>query len=267
MSFLFASVPIAIALGLGAVALAGCSGGRMTPKQRALDEQLQEAGAHAWPGGQRIRKLTGRAARGELEDGFIVMLSADQCYAVVTAAEPSIRSIAMTVTSPTGAWLERTREIEARPELKVCTKVSGPHRIAVKLAGHGEFAVGVYGKAPRAKAVTSASAKASASAGPPPVASVAPAHCDERGEDKPFHRRVEGPDRACQSDADCITIKLDCGTNECSAVSRSARARYGRPLDCRGYDGPVAAEDCDPQLGLARPRCVAGCCASERIAR
>lgn len=262
-----ASISIAIVLGLGAAGSASCSGGRMTPKQKAIDEQLAEAGDHAWPGGQRVRKFTGRAARGELEDGFIVMLSADQCYAVVTAAEPNVRTISMTVTSPTGAWLDRTREVEARPALRVCTKVAGPHRIAVKLTGHGDFAVGVYGKAAPPKANASASAKSSASAIAPVASAAPPAHCDDRGQDTPFHRRVDGADRACHVDDDCITIKLDCGMNECSAVGRTARGRYGRPLDCRGYDGPVATEDCDPQLGLARPRCVAGCCTSERVAR
>ena len=252
----------------GAGALLACGPSLMTPEERRLDAALDRAGQGAYPGGARLRKLVGRAEHGELEDGFIVMLGADTCYAVVGVGDARVRALEVLVTSPTGAWLAKTKEPRRDPSLRVCAKVSGPHRIGVKVSGRGDYVFGVFGDPP-----AEAAASASASVGPSPSAaastSVAPLAraCEAIAGASPFERRVEAEHRACAADADCITLKADCGGLRCAGVNRAHRSAYGQPLDCRGYTGEVAARDCDPQLGLEAPRCEAGCCVSAPVAK
>lgn len=239
----------------------------MTPKEKKLDDALEAAGVRAFPGGKRLKKLTGHAERGELEDGFIVMLTADTCYAIVGVGEAPIKTMSVLVTSPIGSWIAKTKEPEPRPNLRVCAKVSGPHRIGVTVAGRGDYLFGVFGDEPPA---VSASAVASAGAPKPSSTASAPAAtapaCAAAGQTTAFHRSVAADHRACKSDDDCITIKLDCGALECTGANRAHRAAYSAPLDCRGYDGALASADCDPQLGFFAPRCQQGCCVSARVA-
>lgn len=248
------------------LASAGCGPSTMTPEQAQLDAALERSGREAFPEGVRLRKVVGHAQQGELEDGFIVMLAADTCYALASASEPRIRALEVLVTSPTGAWLAKTKEPSKDPTLRLCTKISGPHRIGVKVSGRGDYVFGVYGAEPKAAGSAVAATSAAPSASDAAVSSAArlpkaPA-CAAVGERKPFARAIAAEHRACAFDADCITLKADCGGRVCTGVNKSFRAEYAQPLDCRGFAGELAAHDCDPQLGLEAPRCEAGCCTS-----
>lgn len=243
------------------VAATACGPRVMTPREKALDGQLEASGKAAMPEGARLRKLTGHAQRGEEDDGFIVMLRADTCYVVVGIGEARIRAMDLLITSPTGAWMARTKEPEAQPVMHLCAKVSGPHRIGAEIKGRGDYVIGLFGP-PDPETASSASAVASTSVTAPTPTARRMARCEAVGDSSSFHRRIAGEHRACASDADCITIKLDCGALECSGANREHRATYAAPLDCRGYAGQLATRDCDPQLGVETPRCREGCCVS-----
>ncbi len=259
-----------IAIGTLLVAWTGCGGG---PAPRTEYEQrLDKSGAAAMPEGASLKSFKRRAVRGELREGFIVMLAADECYAVGAAGERTIQAVALTVAAPTGAWLARTAGPQAEPMLKVCAKVSGPHRIEATITGRGEYAVAVFGPRPPGSSSSSASvappslsARASASASATSPLVTPAATCSDVGKAEPFSRAVHGQHRACQSDADCISLKLDCSHLTCSGVNKRERASYAAPLDCRGYTGVLGNYDCDPQFGIEAPRCAAGCCVSVRV--
>lgn len=267
-----------------ALALVLSCGGTKNPttlaKEKQLDEALETLGANAIDGGAgRLKKMGGRAVRGELQDGFIVMLDADKCYAIVGLGEETLQSISFLVTAPSGAWVAKTKEPERKPVLRMCAKISGPHRIGVKLKGRGDYLVGLYAsKADVAAAQVSASAVAMGpSARPSPATSVlasaspslptqvvSPVVCEQVGADKAFSRALRGSDRSCSADEECISIKLDCSQLTCSGIHREHRASYAAPIDCRGYTGMMGNYDCDPQFGIEKPKCLEGCCVSVR---
>lgn len=273
----------------GLLAVVAC-GGTKNPaslaRERQLDEALEALGSASIDGGgARLKKMGGRAVRGELQDGFIVMLDADKCYAIVGLGEDTLQAMSFLVTAPSGAWVAKTNAPERAPVLRLCTKLTGPHRIGVKLKGRGDYVIGLYAsKADVAAALGSASSVAGGpSAGPPsaraqpapavsalasapslPTQTVAPIACADVGSERPFSRAVRGADRGCSSDADCISIKLDCSQLTCSGLNRTQRAFYAAPIDCRGYTGEMGNYDCDPQFGIEAPRCQEGCCVSVR---
>lgn len=267
------------------LALVLSCGGTKNPttlaKEKQLDEALDVLGAGSIEGGGgRLKKMGGRAVRGELEDGFIVMLDADKCYSIVGVGEDTLQSISFLVTAPSGAWVAKTKEPARAPALRLCAKLSGPHRIGVKLKGRGDYLVGLYAsKADIAAAQSSASALAlGPSARPTPAMSglasatpatptqvVSPVACEEVGADKAFSRALRGSDRSCTSDDECISIKLDCSQLTCSGVNRRHRSSYSAPIDCRGYTGGMGNYDCDPQFGIEGPKCREGCCVSVRL--
>ncbi len=97
---------------------------------------------------------------------------------------------------------------------------------------------------------------------PPPTPSSA---CASIPATTTYSRAVEGHHRACTEDDQCRTVRLDCSNVNCTAVAREHAATYGTPIDCEGYDGPMANYDCRPEFDIEAPRCVDGCCVSERI--
>lgn len=272
----------AIALTALVAWLGACAGGPMTPAEAELDRALTIAGSGALAGGTRLKKFDGRAIRGETEHGFIAMLDADTCYAIVGVSAAGVREMLLSVAAPSGAQAGRTRARGVSASIGVCARMSGPYRIALELAGRGDFAIGVFGPAPPAEGAPSAApvalgpapslptlAPPSAPSAPSaPAADRAPpaAVCATVGSLEPFHRVLLGADRSCKADADCIAIKLDCSQLSCGGVHRGRRAAYATPIDCRGYAGPVGNHDCDPQLGIEAPRCAEGCCVSARVA-
>lgn len=77
-------------------------------------------------------------------------------------------------------------------------------------------------------------------------------------------RAVSGRHRACKSDRDCASVKLDCSHLRCTGINKQHARAYASPIDCRGYSGPMGNYDCDPRFKIEAPRCRAGCCVSER---
>jgi hypothetical protein len=96
---------------------------------------------------------------------------------------------------------------------------------------------------------------------PAPVASQCPSIVAEG----PYTRAIDGASRACASDSDCVTVRLDCSNLRCSAVGQAFAETYSAPIDCAGYAGAVGNYDCMPRFGSERPVCLDGCCVSERV--
>jgi len=222
-------------------------------------------------GGERIAKRVGRAVRGELEEGFLVMLEPATCYAIAGMGDGSLSSISLKITAPSGSWVARTETVSPRPIVRFCTKQAGPYRVLASFVGRGEYLIGVYGPKPVSSAAASASAAVPSATNPSiaPSASAASVSrtgtCESMGAAESFSRLVAGAERSCSADTDCIVVKLDCSQLTCAGVNRAHRASYAAPIDCRGYAGPVGNYDCDPQFGIEAPRCRAGCCVSERV--
>ena len=90
-------------------------------------------------------------------------------------------------------------------------------------------------------------------------------NCDTLGAPGRYSRTVLGQHRGCFSDADCVTVPIQCGNVACTAVHRDFGERYRDEIDCAGYPGTVADYDCRPQYLSEAPRCRSGCCVSERL--